>query len=83
VAKVIAKETFKTNPASAIERIEVINNPSAKYDANENATISNVIFKKEIQEGFNDKVGLALGRAALWIKEPKGQDKTSCRSVTL
>ena len=57
-------------PASAIERIEVINNPSAKYDANGNAGIINIIFKKETREGFNGKVGLALGLGALWIKKP-------------
>lgn len=57
-------------PASAIEKIEVINNPSSKYDANGNAGIINIIFKKETQEGFNGKVGVALGMGAIWIKEP-------------
>jgi outer membrane receptor protein involved in Fe transport len=56
-------------PASAIERIEVINNPSAKYDANGNAGIINIIYKKEVQEGFNGKVGLATGLGALWVKK--------------
>ncbi len=56
-------------PASAIERIEVINNPSAKYDANGNAGIINIIYKKEVMEGFNGKVGLAAGVGALWIKK--------------
>lgn len=55
-------------PASAIERIEVINNPSAKYDANGNAGIINIIYKKEVKEGFNGKVGLSAGLGALWIK---------------
>lgn len=56
-------------PASAIERIEVINNPSAKYDANGNAGIINIIYKKEVKEGFNGKVGMAVGAGALWIKK--------------
>lgn len=56
-------------PASAIERIEIINNPSAKYDANGNAGIINIIYKKERKEGFNGRVGMALGAGALWEKK--------------
>ncbi|MDB0011408.1 TonB-dependent receptor [Crocinitomicaceae bacterium] len=56
-------------PASSIERIEIINNPSSKYDANGNAGIINIILKKEHKEGFNGKVGLAGGLGALWIKK--------------
>lgn len=55
-------------PASAIEKIEIINNPSARFDANGNAGIINIIFKKERKEGFNGKVGLAAGLGALWVK---------------
>lgn len=56
-------------PASAIEKIEIINNPSAKYDAGGNAGIINIILKKEKKEGFNGKVGLTVGAGALWIKK--------------
>lgn len=56
-------------PASAIERIEIINNPSAKYDANSNAGIINIIYKKNKQKGFNGKVGFTTGLGALWIKK--------------
>ncbi len=56
-------------PASSVEKIEIINNPSAKFDANGNAGIVNIILKKENQEGFNGKVGLALGLGALWEKK--------------
>lgn len=56
-------------PASAIEKIEIINNPSAKYDANGNAGIINIIYKKNQQEGWNGKVGLTTGLGALWIKK--------------
>lgn len=61
-------------PASAIERIEIINNPSSKYDANGNAGIINIIFKKEKKEGFNGKVGLTGGLGALWIKQENFPD---------
>lgn len=56
-------------PASAIERIEIINNPSAKYDANGNAGIINIIYKKNKQQGFNGKVGFTTGVGALWQKK--------------
>ncbi len=56
-------------PASAIEKIEIINNPSAKYDANGNAGIINIVYKTNKQEGFNGKVGLAGGLGAVWIKQ--------------
>lgn len=56
-------------PASNIERIEIINNPSAKFDANGNAGIINIIYKKNKKEGFNGKVGLAGGLGALWVRQ--------------
>jgi len=56
-------------PASAIDKIEIINNPSAKYDANGNAGIINIVYKKNTQEGFNGKAGLTTGLGALWIKK--------------
>lgn len=56
-------------PASAIERIEIINNPSSKYDAAGNAGIINIIYKKEKKEGFNGKVGFSTGAGALWVKK--------------
>lgn len=56
-------------PASAVDKIEIINNPSAKYDANGNAGIINILLKKEDQSGLNGKVGLASGLGALWVRE--------------
>ncbi len=56
-------------PASAIEKIEIINNPSAKYDGNGSAGIINIIYKKHDQDGFNAKVGLAGGLGALWVRK--------------
>ncbi|MEJ7780690.1 MAG: TonB-dependent receptor [Daejeonella sp.] len=56
-------------PASAIERIEIINNPSAKFDANGNAGIINIIYKKNRQEGWNGKAGFTSGLGALWVRQ--------------
>ncbi|OYU95608.1 MAG: TonB-dependent receptor [Bacteroidetes bacterium B1(2017)] len=56
-------------PASAIEKIEIINNPSAKYDANGNAGIINIVMKKNKQEGFNGKVGFTTGLGSLWVRQ--------------
>jgi len=43
-------------PASSIERIEVITNPSAKYDPDGMAGILNVVLKKDKKQGFNGAV---------------------------
>lgn len=56
-------------PASALERIEIINNPSARFDANASAGIINLVFKKQEQQGFNGKLGLMGGAGALWEKK--------------
>ncbi len=63
------QEGLDNLPASAIERIDIINNPSAKYDGNGSAGIINIIYKKESQNGFTGKAGLAGGLGALWIKK--------------
>lgn len=55
-------------PASAIEKIEIINNPSSKYDANGNAGIINIIMKQNKQEGWNGKIGIISGLGALWVR---------------
>jgi outer membrane receptor protein involved in Fe transport len=56
-------------PASAVEKIEIINNPSAKFDANGNGGIINIILKKEQKQGFNGTIGMAVGLGALWEKK--------------
>jgi outer membrane receptor protein involved in Fe transport len=46
-------------PATSIERIEIITNPSAKYDPEGTAGILNIILKEQDQVGFNGNVNMA------------------------
>jgi outer membrane receptor protein involved in Fe transport len=69
-------------PASAIEKIEIINNPSAKYDANGNAGIINIIYKKNKKEGFNGKIGLTSGLGSLWVRKDNLPDVRPQYTVT-
>ncbi len=48
-------------PASSIESIEIINNPTAKYDANTESGIINIKLKKNKQNGINGAVALGAG----------------------
>ena len=57
-------------PASAIGTVEIINNPSAKYDASGMDGIINIVFKKDQEFGWNGKAGITLGVGALAEKEP-------------
>jgi outer membrane receptor protein involved in Fe transport len=45
-------------PANSIESIEIINNPSAKYDADGTAGIINIVLKKNYNRGLNGNVNV-------------------------
>ncbi|RTL60476.1 MAG: TonB-dependent receptor [Sphingobacteriales bacterium] len=50
--------------ASAVERIEIINNPSAQFDANSEAGIINIVLKKNRQNGTNGALAIGTGFGA-------------------
>ncbi|MBT5032630.1 MAG: TonB-dependent receptor [Proteobacteria bacterium] len=52
-------------PSANAESIEIINNPSSRYDAAGMAGIINITYKKENQEGFTGDFGLSVGAGAL------------------
>lgn len=64
-------------PASSIDRIEVVSNPSARYDADGMSGIINVVLKKDAKPGYNGNVAMTIGdrdkyNAALQFNYRKG-----------
>jgi hypothetical protein len=57
-------------PAGSIESIEVINNPSAAYDAAGMAGVINIVYRQDQTEGLQIDGGLALGVGALDKRRP-------------
>ncbi len=48
-------------PSSSIEKVELITNPSAKYDPQGMAGIINIVLKKERKPGYNGNITLNVG----------------------
>ena len=55
-------EALQQIPAGTIERIEIITNPSAKYDPDGTAGIINVIMKEQKRRGANGIIDASYGR---------------------
>ena len=54
-------DALRQIPAAAVEKIEIITNPSAKFDPDGTAGIINIIMKKEYQNGFNGLINASVG----------------------
>ena len=57
--------TLDQIPSDNIDRIELITNPSAKYDASTTGGIINIILKKNKRTGLNGLVSAATGTQGL------------------
>ena len=54
--------TLAQIPANQIESVEVITNPSARYDASTSGGIVNLILKKNREAGYNGNVTVSVGQ---------------------
>jgi outer membrane receptor for ferrienterochelin and colicin len=54
---------LKSLPASSIEKIELMTNPPARYDAASGAGVINIITKKNTIKGFNGSLSVSAGQA--------------------
>lgn len=57
---------LKSMPASNADQIEIMTNPSAKYDAAGNSGIINIKTKKNKQQGFNGSINLNYTQGVYW-----------------
>ena len=57
----LSTEALQQLPAEAIEKVEVITNPSARYDAEGTAGILNIILKQSKTAGLNGSVSVNVG----------------------
>lgn len=60
---------LKNMPSESIQTIEIITQPSAKYDAAGNAGIINIRLKKDKNQGFNGSVSLTAGAGLVWFDQ--------------
>ena len=55
---------LKATPGSVVDKIEIISNPSSKYDAQGNAGIINIRLKKNTQKGTNGNFSTSYSQSA-------------------
>ncbi|MDO7544888.1 MAG: outer membrane beta-barrel protein, partial [Flavobacteriaceae bacterium] len=57
----LSPDALKQLPADAIQKVEVITNPSARYDAEGTAGILNIVLKQNKTVGLNGAINATLG----------------------
>jgi hypothetical protein len=65
--------------ANSVEKIEIISNPSSKFDAEGDAGIINIVTKKSLEVGTNGSYTLTMGYG--WYEKPSGSFRINHRNA--
>ena len=65
--------------ANSVDKIEIITNPSSKYDAEGDAGIINIIMKRSPEVGTNGSYTLSMGYG--WYEKPSGSIRVDHRNA--
>lgn len=78
-------EVIKSMPANSIKRIEVITNPSMKYDAEGTGGVLNIITSKARFDGYNGSLNTSLdaGGAVPWMTNNSANFAVQTGKLTL
>jgi outer membrane receptor protein involved in Fe transport len=61
LAGLSSRDALRSLPADMIERIEIVTNPSVRYDAEGSSGIINIVLKRDRRRGFNGSFDLSGG----------------------
>lgn len=76
-------EFLNTIPSESIERLEVITNPPAKYDASGNTGYINIVLKKKNVEGYSGMISGSLGNAAHGFGNVAGNFNLNTKTIRM
>lgn len=76
-------EFLNTIPSENIERLEVLTNPPAKYEASGNTGYINIVLKEVKLEGYNGTISAGLGKATYGLGNLAGNFNISTEKVKM